>query len=319
MSNDRLIQEIAKAYENSPAVQKLLRSTALLPPELRAMFESLAQLTTVTLQARMKSFDDKLKTAATDLERDGVCVIPAVFDTAEIDAMRGGVFRALLDANPTGKYRNGGKVQYVGKGDNAVPSIMFWPTLISTSLNGIRVDPRMAAIVAKFVGPNARQLNNQVYLRLPSEDDSFNWHQDIMFRQPIEDHPRIEETYLQTIVAIDDVTADNGGIEFIMGSHKFGKLPFKAEQRSHLRSFSDDDLPQELRDLERKVPQLEAGDMMLWGVLTAHASRPNRTTRTRLTYMNGFCAVESAKDWPIYSEDGVVVEHADNAMIPRDY
>ena len=60
----------------------------------------------------------------------------------------------------------------------------MWPALVDATLDAIRCDPRMVAIVEGLLGPEVKQLDDQIYFRLPGDPDSFAWHQDVMFRRP---------------------------------------------------------------------------------------------------------------------------------------
>ena len=115
----------------------------------------------------------------------------------------------------------------------------------------------------------------------------------------------VETDYLQTIIAIDDITEDNSPVEFITGSHFW-------------HSFNN---PKNLRVFERGMYEgtkytAKKGDMMIWSVKIVHGSEANASNSSRMTYMNGFCRTRSASSYPDYLVDGEVIPNIDPERIP---
>lgn len=246
----------------------------------------------MSLEEYKKIYDEK-----------GIVIIPGVFLKFEIEKMRGSAIVAIN--TPNEQYRH----KYL-EIRNEFPSLLFWPSFTNYYLNEVRKDQRIAEIVRYFLGDNVKQLNNQIYFRFPGDGDQFAWHQDVTFRKPKERYTDIESSYLQTIIAIDDITLENSPVEFIEGSQKWGEhdLTSKTGVNEMLRVFKR-------HGLEGKKYLCKAGDMVLWSVMTVHGSEPNNSDRTRMTYMNGFAKADSAFDWPIYLKDGEV-QDADPKLIP---
>lgn len=211
-------------------------------------------------------------------DKDGVVVIPNVFTNEEVQKMKSESYLAMRHSEI--EMRNGS------------PAIMFWPSATNTYLRDTMNDHRLSNIVRFFLGDNVKQLNNQVYFRLPGDGDEFAWHQDVRFRTPKEQYPGIESSYLQTIIAIDDITLDNSPVEFILGSHLGGVL-----EEKELRTFSRD-------GKSGKKFTCKAGDMIIWSVMIVHGSEKNLSDKSRMTYMNGFAKADSAPDWPMYLTNG---------------
>jgi len=236
-------------------------------------------------------------------ETDGVAIIPNVFTSDECEEMKGAALDSINKENPKYPHR------YLER-HNGYPALIFWPSLINKTLDTYRKDARLARIVKTFLGDNVKQLNNQVYFRNPGDGDQFAWHQDVCFRQPAERYPGIESSYLQTIIALDDITLENSPVEFIPGSHKHGIQDTYggAQVTKMLRYFKR-------QGLEGRKYTANKGDVMIWSVLTIHGSEPNESARTRTTFMNGFAKADSAMDWPYYLKDGEV-QDADHTLIP---
>ena len=115
-------------------------------------------------------------------------------------------------------------------------------------------------------------------LRLPGDGGEFNIHADWIFRTEITDEVILQQRNFQTIIAVDPVTAENGGVEFFLGSHRGELLQNIHDDRSNLRM-----LDTALRDELCK-------------------------TIGRMTYLNGFCDAAASDSWPNYLVDGRLVE-----------
>ena len=147
-------------------------------------------------------------------------------------------------------------------------------------------------------------INNQIYFREPGDEDSFAWHRDTIFRENEIFNSHLETDYLQTIIAIDNISEENGAVEFIEGSHEWEEFHTK-----DLRGF-------ERNDLRGTKYTANKGDVMLWSVKIVHGSEPNESTSSRMTYMNGFCRSRACNSYPDYLIDGKIVDSISAEKIP---
>lgn len=171
------------------------------------------------------------------------------------------------------------------------PALLFWPMNLSPFMHDIVHKPSLKEIVRNVLGTDQiRQINNQVYFRHSGDEDEFAWHQDICFRTPEAAFKNIEENYVQTVIAVDDID-DNGAIEFIPHSHLLGNLNLIPRDNSErgLRTFVRNDRHGE------KV-KARAGDVLIWNLLVVHGSEKNVSGRPRMTYMSGFGAEHAVLD-----------------------
>ena len=250
-----------------------------------------------------------------DLQRNGVVKIPGVFALNEMQNLRRAIFETLITTNDQRQYQEGGHIQWRIISGKRWPSIIFWPALINEDLRAIRHASRFIGVIRSFLAGDIRQMNNQVYLRLPGDHDEFNIHQDLMFRREVNNMDLILSSYIQTVVAIDRVDSTNGGVEFFLGSHRAGLLDLVNSDRSNLRSYDAQTRRRLEKHFEPVTFELEPGDMLVWNLLVAHGSRANVSERTRMTYMNGFCDSAASMRWPMFIERGRVV-NLNAAMIP---
>jgi ectoine hydroxylase-related dioxygenase (phytanoyl-CoA dioxygenase family) len=128
------------------------------------------------------------------------------------------------------------------------------------------------------------QLINQAHFKLPGDGVDFPWHQDSTHRRYgrgewVDANGR--GSYVQTVIAVDDITPDNGPLEFIPGSCRLGHVEPPAGQEGRL--------PEHLVDPASAVAAtMPAGSVLLFGPYTFHRSRPNESTTPRRVFINGF-------------------------------
>lgn len=251
----------------------------------------------------MENLKDKILEAKETFERDGVAVIPGLFSKDEVAKIRAASLMSLcslpIPQNLQRKVVDG--VEF--------PALLFWPATWHEFLNDIRCDERIALVVQAILGDDVKQLNNQVYYRLPGDTDEFAWHQDISFRTPAQDFNQIETGYLQTLVVVDEITENNGAVEYIPGSHKWGQQDLIARdgRENGLRKFARG-------DLKGTKYLAKPGDFMMWSVMVVHGSERNETQdRPRMTYMNGFARADSSKYFPYYMKGGQVIRQINHS------
>jgi len=232
--------------------------------------------------------------------KKGVIVIPNVFTAEECDEIKRQAYSIKdEDIKKAGYPHSPSETAYNKR------SLIFFPALANEYVNTIRTDERMVGLVKEFIGDDVRQINNQIYFRESGDEDQFAWHQDIMFREAGSFNGDVENDYFQTIIAIDDITEENGAIEFIEGSHKTMRIG--APQ--NLRVFNRG-------DLKGTKYTAKKGDVLIWSVLTVHGSEPNKSNKDRMTYMNGFCRTKATKTYPDYLVNGDIIKSINPTKIP---
>lgn len=221
----------------------------------------------------------------------GIIRISGVFTSTECERIKREAYATTDEAILEAGY-NHAPAEY----KNNRRSLIFFPALANRYLNSIRIDPRLSALVKTFIGQDVKQINNQIYFREAGDGDQFAWHRDIIFRESSNFKRTVSADYFQTIIAVDDITEDNGAIEFIEGSHK----------------WTDFSPPSDLRRFERNglygtKYTAQQGDVLIWSVNIVHGSEPNVSVHNRMTYMNGFCRASSVDVYPDYLVDGHIV------------
>jgi ectoine hydroxylase-related dioxygenase (phytanoyl-CoA dioxygenase family) len=134
---------------------------------------------------------------------------------------------------------------------------------------------------------NCHQVNhliNQVHVKLPNDGVFFPFHQDSRHRgYGTKDWRDVngKGSYVQMVMAIDEVTMVNGPMSFIPRSCKSGHLdlPYDEDVQTVSEHFDPADA----------VPVLmQPGTVALFGPYTIHGSLPNNSTSPRRVFINGF-------------------------------
>ena len=235
-----------------------------------------------------------------EYEERGIIVIPSVFSASECDQIKTSAYSVTDDQIKAAGYPHVPSEQAYNR-----KSLIFFPALAHSYLNEIRISKPMTELVREFIGDDVRQINNQIYFRERGDLDQFAWHQDIMFRESHLFNNDVVDDYFQTIIAVDDITEENGAIEFIEGSHKTMRI----DAPKNLRKF-------ERGDLKGTKYTAKKGDVLVWSVMIVHGSERNNSNSSRMTYMNGFCRTKAARSYPHYMINGQVVPQINPAMIP---
>ena len=155
-------------------------------------------------------------------------------------------------------------------------------------------------LVADIGGANWTSLVfDQMFVKEPGTKTQTGWHTD----QP---YWPISGPIMTTWIALDKVDADNGALEFIPGSHAWGKKyrPFTTDQLGGFVEYMAKDDPQyvDMPDFEAEREQheiahwdLEPGDLLAFDGFIVHSAMGNRTsTRRRRGYAVRF-ALEGAQ------------------------
>jgi ectoine hydroxylase-related dioxygenase (phytanoyl-CoA dioxygenase family) len=143
-------------------------------------------------------------------------------------------------------------------------------------------DPKLLKICSAILGSNKmEQLICQGHYKLAGDQVKFDWHQDCQHRgygTPDWVDINGRGSYVQTLMAIDEVTADNGPVLFVPRSVKDKSL--------NLDRHED---PTFLFDVKSAVPMLmQPGDIAFFSPYVVHGSKPNTSGGSRRVFINGF-------------------------------
>lgn len=240
----------------------------------------------------------------------GFVVVPGMFSARDVQAAREAFERLYATAQTLRVTGDHAGAHFVldappaGAAGDVVVKRVVWAGGAEPVLLRLAEDPRLIELVLALLGtPRCEQLLCQAHFKMPRDGVSFDWHQDIQHRDKGGGTWRDVNgrgSYVQTILLVDDMRADNGPLQF---------LPDDAvtlDARGRLTSGHDDygapagtggltGLPRSAEsspwDESRAVTVTgRAGDVLVFGPHAVHGSLPNTSTSPRRVLINGYAA-----------------------------
>lgn len=255
----------------------------------------------------MAEFD----TVAEAYARQGYAIVRGLFAGKELDAIGAAIDQIHAEGVRHGRsFRHGNLFYNVAPGADGTPNVRMaqWPSYHQPVLNGVRLDPRFAAVLAPIIGRDLKQIINQLHWKAPGGMGDFAWHQDSRFRRPESAYRNLGSSYVQTGLAIDPHTAESGCMRFIPKSHLQGDLELD-ESTEVLGSAMNDAvlLAAGLPPADAIDVVMEPGDLALWSPYLVHGSGTNRSTHRRRLYINGYVRAEDCDRGEWAFRDGAAV------------
>jgi ectoine hydroxylase-related dioxygenase (phytanoyl-CoA dioxygenase family) len=223
----------------------------------------------------------------------GYAVVRGVFRAGEVAELAAAFERVHRRAQALGRSWRDRNTFYRFGDDAAAGRILRyvqWAAWHDETLERVRRDPRMLAMLEPLVGRDLKQIINQMHWKPPGAAMAeFGFHQDSRSRRPRTAYRDLAASYIQTGIAVDPHLAENGAMLVVPGSHRLGELPFDPSRPSMDMALDTADLARLGFDpADAVVLELEPGDVALWTVHTLHGSGPNRSTIDRRFYLNGY-------------------------------
>lgn len=218
--------------------------------------------------------------------------LPQLFSADEVTTMRAcfdGLERIAAGLTETGDCQ-GSRFVLGEKNGEMVIKRVIWAGASQPYLLEIGADPRLTVQAAQLLGSRQmEQLLNQAHFKRPNDGVIFGWHQDIQHRDKGEGTwTDINGTgsFVQTIIAIDDMTSDSGPLQFIPGSAKWGPVDFGNHDYDD-PNYQLNEPPQFRKDAAVTICA-KSGDALFFGPYTAHASFENTSDNYRRVLINGY-------------------------------
>ncbi|MFW6599381.1 phytanoyl-CoA dioxygenase family protein [Propionibacteriaceae bacterium Y2011] len=220
---------------------------------------------------------------------DGYTVVPNVFTEAEIEQVRTACDRWKFTGQLLGRtWRKQNTVIWVDEDRETGTTVrgMQWPSYHDAVMDKFRTDPRLLQIIEPLIGDSVKQIINQVHWKRPGSRTTWPLHRDVRSRQPSSAFTDLFQSWVQTGIAIDPHTAENGAMSIVPGSHR--DVDHDPEDTSVWNT------PQYAKDDRIHVMDLEPGDVGLWSAYTVHGGGFNTTRhQDRRLYINGFVKAEN--------------------------
>ena len=231
--------------------------------------------------------------ALTRYRDEGYAVVRGFFAAVEVAAIASSFDRHWREGMAhRASFRHGNLFYRQGR-DVALGKILRlvqWPAYVDPVLERARRDPRWMDLLGPLLGPDIKQIINQLHWKPPGATAAdFAFHQDVRFRRPRSAYRNLDDSYVQTGLAIDPHRAGNGAMRLLPGSHRLGEREIAGAGPVLDQAMADDRLAQAGLDPSGLIDLvLEPGDLALWNLYTIHGSGPNRTRGDRRFYLNGY-------------------------------
>ncbi len=179
------------------------------------------------------------------------------------------------------------EAEYLARPDEVVFHFLgAW--LVDPWFHDIIFSPQVTVPVAQLLGVRrVRFWHDQIFYKPPRHPGVVPWHQDYSYwtRATPPNHITIN-------ILLDDASTENGCVEYIPGSHRWGllpKVPFGGDMDAVRES-----LPGNLRNAFRPVPAVgRAGQASFHHSHTIHGSRRNSANRPRRAVVINYMGPET--------------------------
>jgi len=223
-----------------------------------------------------------------DYWENGFAVIRGLFPRAMISELGGYFDEVFASAAGMEQTTKRGLAEFRVVPIAAVPTLKFvkWAASIHAGLDRFRTSPELLSVPFALLGPDLRQITNQMHWKNPGDEVSFQMHQDCTFRKPDAAYRNLSRSFMQTAIAVDPCTEENGCLKFVPQSHRAATALLGGGYEGWEGNAGNRAV---LEHLPPAVPALlDPGDVVLWNAYTIHGSEPNRSRNSRRLYINGF-------------------------------
>lgn len=174
---------------------------------------------------------------------------------------------------------------------------------ITPGLHDVLWNPRFVMAASQLLGNvPVRFWHDQIFWKPPKQGGVVAWHQDYSYwtrTKPV--------AHLTCWCGLDDATKENGCLQYIPGSHRWGLLPKTviAGELQGIKDFLNDEQKKQLE--HPQFAEVKAGEAIFHHSLTLHGSGANTSSRPRRAFVINVFAdgVKSDSDEPLL--DGVPI------------
>ena len=205
-------------------------------------------------------------------KEDGFVIMPSVLNAAEVADLR----RITDDICAGAKGMTQGDDVYdledTHTPENPRVRRIKKPYLVHEAYAKLIRDERILEPLRQLLGPSVRLNNNKLNLKAKGYGAPVEWHQDWAF------YPHTNDDVIAVGVLLNDVTADNGPLNFLPGSHK--GPTYNHHDDGYFCGVVD--IEKEGIDLSSAVPCIApAGSISFHHARTLHGSDANRSDQDR--------------------------------------
>jgi ectoine hydroxylase-related dioxygenase (phytanoyl-CoA dioxygenase family) len=216
----------------------------------------------------------------TDFFEKGYFVLPGLFHAQEVQEILEAFDRLQAVAKQLRSTQVYKGTQFVVEGDRI--DRIVWMGAMEPRLLEFSADPRYLAPASQLLySLTMDQLICQGHYKLPGDSVKFDWHQDSQHRgfgTPDWEDLNGRGSYVQTLMALDEIDLDNGPVIFVPYTTHWGHIG--------LENVAD---PSQFFDTQEPVPvPMKPGDVAFFHPYSIHGSVPNRSSKPRRVFINGY-------------------------------
>jgi ectoine hydroxylase-related dioxygenase (phytanoyl-CoA dioxygenase family) len=213
--------------------------------------------------------------------QQGYLMIERLFDETEIESARQAIEEILDRPDPK-------SVAEVEPEDSTVFRRIWSPTKRHKVFEDMTCSNKILDAVESLIGPNILFHYSKLNLKSPKVGSVVEWHQDLSY------YPHTNTDLLSCMIYLDDATVDNGCLEVVPGSHRYGILDHYVD--GHFRGKVVNPPPEV--DLTQAVSlEAPAGSTIFLHCLTLHSSKRNQSSMPRRAFLPAYRAADA---YPIY-------------------
>lgn len=198
----------------------------------------------------------------------------------------------------------------------------YWFAWISPYFEAFRRRPAFFRVLEPLLGRNIKQVAQQIHWKPPgARQTGYRFHQDLRFRERPEVYDDVVSCTVNTGLAIDPASRENGCLQIIPGSHKRGYLGLSDQGDGQIMKGETND--EELRaagldPTDVVHVELNPGDLALWSLLTVHGSSPNTSNRDRALAISSYVRAEQSERGEWAFRDGVSTPLGDTPQLCKN-
>ncbi len=238
-----------------------------------------------------------------------IAVISNVVDTRAQELRNAGTLSNLHEALPF-EHRWHAVLHDCGRENE----VFGWHTLVfSEALFNLITHPNVLDVVEMLIGSDI-QFNGDFWVRpkLPNEKlTTLPWHQDSAYMPKTE-----KDTHLTVWLPLGDVTAENGAMQFLTGSHKRG---LQAYHRVEGETFAVPVRPPTSHADDIETLEMQKGDLLIFDNLVFHRSLLNRSDIIRWSADFRFSRAGTSLDGLWHEAIACLVRAYDSQQCPTSW
>jgi ectoine hydroxylase-related dioxygenase (phytanoyl-CoA dioxygenase family) len=243
-------------------------------------------------------------------EQEGYAVVRGVFPPSDVSALRARFdhWRTAMLERHTSTFVKGNHRVWVGGagsigGEGSAKRVLRgvqWPSYEDPALDAFRTDARLFALVGALLGPDVKQIINQMHWKQPGSLTQWRYHQDVRARKPEAAFRELWSSYINLGIAVERCTDETGAMRVIPRSHlarrDLGIEAIAEEMGVDEHPPTDAELAELLRRAGADAAQLRTlelapGDVGVWNPFVIHGGGLNTSKDChRSFYIQGYGA-----------------------------